>query len=290
MATMTGCASLPTLHDVGTPAGKNEPSPPAVTDVIRHVECEIVKALSNSGDVDIKAFLDYDYIVYVSLTLDETVNEGLTPSLSYINPYATAGTNFTLSASGVLTGQQHRDFVESFSVDLDQNLAAAAAAGTCKTLDETSGIKGDLGLRQIIVEGARHRDPSSYVFPVLGDESNLDQQQKDAIGSISGQLLPTFATTVDFTLVYGVTGGGPSWTLTHFTGPTGTSGLVNYSKTFKNSILLSFATAQKHVKLDRLGPIDKSAMDEQRLAKVLAGQAAQANATRILLQHLRLVP
>jgi hypothetical protein len=284
----SACAGLPPLHDVGTNRKDANENTPPIGAIIHHVECEIANAMSDSSDPDIKAFLDYDYVVYVSLTLDETFNEGLTPSLAYIHPFATAGTNFTLSASGALSGQQHRNFVQSFTIDLDRKALTQTAQMDCSPLSEkSSGIRGQLGLRQVIVEGGRHRDQSAYLFPVLGDESNLDQQQKDAVSSISGQLLPTFASTVDFTLTYGLTGGGPMWTVTHFTGPGGTSGLVNYTRTNKNTVLLSFASAQKHVELKGLTPQQGA---DLQLTKARAAQSAQTAATRILLQQLRLLP
>ena len=282
------CATPPALTGIGARAPESPGELPPVGAVIRHIECEIAEAMNKVDDDDVKKFLKYDWVVYATLTIDEQQNEGLTPNLSFIHPLSAASTNFTAVANGEVTGQQHRNFSQSFALDLDPGSVANTLQSGCKgNAEDKSGISGDLGIRQIIVEGARHRDAGDYQFPIVGDESNLTQQQKDAIGSITGELRPTFASTIDFTLVYGITGLGPTWSITHFAGP-GNSGMLNWTRQSKDTLVLSFASWQKHVRL--LGPADEAQQTQRQVSKAMAAAAAQAQATRLILQQLHVSP
>jgi hypothetical protein len=287
-ALLSGCMGLPPLKSVGQipQAGENAP----VSQVIKHIECEIALAMADSKDAAITQFLEYDYVVYGSLTFDEQFNQGISPSIGLIHPYATAGLSSALAANGEWNGQRHRNYTQNFSLDLDRNVLTPSYLKECESAPTDSGnIQGSLGLRQILTEGAMHRDKGKYHFPIVGDESNLTQQQKDAIGSISGQLTPSFVTIVDFTLAYGLTGGGPNWTLTHFTGPSGSAGLANWTKQNKNTLVLSFASWQKHVNLMSMSDADKTAAQTAApVKKAMAATAAQSNVSRLLLNELRL--
>src|ERR1017187_4942410 len=239
---LIGCVSLPRLHDVGGPSVEppGAPKAPTTSQIIAHIECEIWTAFIDEGwpndheRADLKPLRDDDYVAVVDITLDETVNKGFTPSLSYINPFSTPSTNFTFSVSPEITGEGHRTFNQTFTIHLDPK----AAANECTNCEKArgDGIKGNLGIEQILIEGLRHRIRTDFYFPLVTANSPASEQNL----GIGGSPVLTFGSTIDFTIVYGLANGGPNWTLTHFTG-IGTP--LNYTRTRKDTVILSFASS-----------------------------------------------
>jgi hypothetical protein len=116
----------------------------------------------------------------------------------------------------------------------------------------------------------------------------------------SNALAPSFGSTVDFTLIYGA-GGGPNWTLEHFNGPYSASssspssgGLLNYLWTNKDTIVLSFAQVPPKnpnspayiVPSESAARGPESSISSPEIEA--AGQTAQQNVTRMILQRLSL--
>jgi hypothetical protein len=277
-AALGACSTLPSLGDVGQAYKPPQPTPPTVSDVIDHVQCEIWAVLSDDDDPDFDALRKNAYVVYVNLTIDVTVNDGFNPSLNYIHPYATAGTNFTLNANGQLSGQQHRNFNQTFTLDLREDDARANAKKCSVEKESSAGIKGSLGIKEIVIEGLRHSATENFIFPLV------DPSDKPAGGlALSLSLSPNFGSTVDFTIVRGI-GGGPTWTLLRFSGPASpNTSLINYSKTSKDTLIVSFASGgPRSAKDARLAP--GAATPSQQAST--AGKSAQDNATRMILQRL----
>jgi hypothetical protein len=142
--------------------------------------------------------------------------------------------------------------------------------------------------------GLQYENPRSHILIPLGVGKN--QVTSPLTGSAT--LAPSFGATVDFTLIYGA-GGGPTWTFQHFDGPYSASsgtpssgGLFNVLRTNKDTLVLSFAqVAPKNPnspayivpsESGERGP-EKSISSPEIEA---AGQTAQQNVTRMVLQRL----
>ena len=281
-------------------ASPSEKSIPKASDVIDHVQCEIWQAIHDNVDHALDEMNKNEYVVYVSLTLEVTDTEGLAPNLAFIHPYSTATENFTAGLNAQLSGTQDRTFTQSFTLNLNPNIATPGAVTNCK---EASLIAGDLGISQIMVEGLKHEDSKKFVFapivPIIQNNNNQYMYQNNT-------LYPSFGSTIDFTVVYGL-GGAPQWTLTKFTGPSGSTGgsLISANRTRKDTLILSFApvgqpnppkqaadlpTAAEAHAAKALGtekPKPVSDLDEAEAeAQQNAGQAALLNATQQILQRI----
>jgi hypothetical protein len=233
------------------------------------------------------------YVAYASLTLDVTNTQGLTPTLNFIHPYASPSTNFTGSIGGQLTGTQHRNITQNFTIALVYDeVKLKSLERECQEPNAGNGLRGDLGLKPIIAAGLKQTSAGFKIFPLpLPDD-------KAASDALSQSLIPNFGSVVDFTLVYGVNG-GPNWTLTHFTGPgSGGSGLANVTRTIKDSLLIAFARAGTQPPAGIAPHVIKPPVAAQpphafmRPAPQLpsgvesAGRAAQDEVTRMILQRL----
>src|SRR5471032_2286217 len=97
------------------------------------------------------------------------------------------------------------------------------------------------------------------VEPKPGTASVVDDIVIPKLGATAAG--PGFGSTIDFTLVYGV-GGGPSWTLTSFTGIGASGGLLNYTRTNKDTLTLGFVKATTNATPGKpLTAEDKTAID-----------------------------
>lgn len=270
---VAGCSTLPKFETLVGPSQ----SAPTVNDVITHIQCEIRDSLR-----DVPRFSERGYVVYASLTLDVTDNQGLTPSLSFIHPYSLSGTGRTDLISPQISGQQHRQISQTFTLDLDPDHKESS-----QTLDAEKechgerafGLRGDLGIEEIIKTGFAHSRDQDFIFPIPAPGSK-------AAGYLSNSpdFAPVFGSQIDFTIAYGL-GGGPNWTITHFSGPNGSSGLVNLSRTDKDTLTLSFAPAKPL--RDQSGKEPAVRASTTGLAPTeQAARAAQDNLTRMFLQQV----
>jgi hypothetical protein len=259
---------------------------PSVYDIVKHIQCEIwqiPKPLpENQRDTATAEQKRFDkfwlnqYVVYAILTIDVTDDGRIDPSVSFIQPLAAMGESRSLSVTPSVDGTAHRNFTVSFVLDLTPdpqgNPTFIPPDGTdrlnyCKANDEhVGGLTGDLGIKSIIEEGIKYRDNDQFVFPTA-----LSTQ-------FSSSTTPTFGSTIDFTMVYGL-GGGPNWTLTHFTGPSGSGSLLGYTRTRKDTLVLSFASLNQRA-------ISAGEASARSQALSTAADAARNSATVSLLQHI----
>lgn len=226
---LTGCSTLPSFEA----SNPTQTVAPRVSDLMRHIQCEIVEA------VKAHPVGAAQYVANIDLTLEVTNNQGFNPSLSYIHPYATAGDSFTAALSAQYAKQPHR--MMTLALSMLVNSEAVHLTGCEKEIaEEKSGgdIQGSLGIDEILASGMSFgdKDTTPIDLPVLGvSESKAGLEVPDGTSAI-----PTFGSTVDFTLIYGA-GGGPNWTLTHFNGVSPSSGLVSLLRTNKNTLQIAFA-------------------------------------------------
>jgi hypothetical protein len=284
---LLGCSTIP---NYGPPSAAKVPGPaPKVSELVTHIQCELVEALKDPNPAFDRLRQDY-YVVYASLTLDVTDSEGLNPSLSFINP------SLTSSINGQLDGTQHRNINQTFTLLLDKPTEAKAAR--CKPPDSSgrAGLAGELGLKQVLAAGLRLVSADDFVLTL---PMSKNEDGKASAPGISTSLIPNFGATIDFTIVYGL-GGGPTWTLTHFTGPGSSSvNLLSWSKTTKDTLIITFASAgprkpEAGVLGANVRPRTASAPRagvNGSLSRIEeAGFAAQDSATRLILQRLLPAP
>jgi hypothetical protein len=267
-----GCAGIPKF---GAP-GSADALAPRVSDITDKIQCEIIDALHSAkydDDATFRPLAIYRHVVSVNLSLEVTNMQAANPSLSYIKPYATAGENFTALVGGQWTGTQDRIFNQTFTLVFDLGDETPERWDACSKKAAGSGLRGNLGIKDVIASGLRYEsaDSDAYKLKVLG-LSPSDPQ--DPLG---GSVTPSFGSTVDFTLVYGVNG-GPNWTLTHFTGPA--TGLLNFNRTRKDTLQLSFA------RVISSGATQGAEADAERQA----GKASKDNLTNEILQRLLVRP
>ena len=224
--------------------------------------------------------------------MDVTDNQGVNPALSYIDPFTTMGTNFTASLNAQVSGQQHRNINVSFTMLFGKNLVTDEAAKKCNPSNSRLGLRGDLGISEIIATGLRYttgypyQNEYPYKLLVIGVSTLLAPADPLTGGAA---LAPSFGSTVDFTLIYGA-GGGPNWTLTHFVGvnPASGTGLLTFMRTNKDTLVLSVARVEATAPAPP-GASQAQKIDAQRAsdtAQIAAGRSAQDNVTRMILQQI----
>lgn len=256
---LEGCHSLPSFYGPPGFASANAPDAktlkasgpiPTVSDVISHVQCEIWMLRKAGADAKFADLWKMQYAVYVVLILEVTDDGNLSPSLSFINPLDSARSR-QLDIGPQYRNGGHRLITQTFVLDLDpdgnpdfspirgKNSLESAFDKYCDdNAQRDGGIRGDLGIADIVAQGLLHARSQAFMFPLAED----DQISTTPIGPTS--TVPGFGTTIDFTLTYGLSA-GPNWTLSHFVGPGLSSSLANYVRTSKETLILSFAAAQE---------------------------------------------
>ncbi len=314
---LTGCAQLPSFD---SPFGQLSTAPsqtgmttvpevPTMSDILTEVQCEIwklprpqMRAVGGTPTVvkgtagQFSSLWEHQYVVYAVFYLDVTDDGAVDPSLSFVRPFLYSHSQ-ALGATAQYGDAAHRVIQQSVTFDLfpeeNATLPMSADQLCASTPKGHRGIDGDLGIAQIIAQGIHAADPTRYIF-ALADARDLD---KSGEAAISAPAYPTFGTTIDFTLTYGI-GANANWSLQRFVGPSGSPALLNYTRTRKESVVLSFAAAGQRI----LAPHDVPAAVEaasaplrvfahkptpdDALALQKAAGAAQNAATISLLQRL----
>jgi hypothetical protein len=223
---VSGCMTLPTFE--GVPPGPNPNVGPTVSEVVKHIQCEIKKLLDDKTGAFAK-FQNEHYFAAAVLTLEVTDSQSFAPSTNVVEPLLKAGMSRVVVLGGKLEGAQRRTMNFSFNLDLG---STKPDTDKCTKLSSgEGGIKGDLGLREIVLSGLASIDDLFYPIPevVVGDAKPL-----------SIVLRPAFGSTVEFTLTRSI-GGGPTFTLTYFRGPGVGGNLLNAGKISKDTLVIAFA-------------------------------------------------
>jgi len=229
---LSGCTSLPHFKGPGPVSdGQASVGVPKVKDIVDHIQCEMINFVNDPKNAP-RFNGSSLYVASAQLTIEVTDDGSLNPSLSFIRPLSAASTNRTIGMRAQYDGQAHRLYTQTFAVVLDP-LVSREHAQECADLTwkKQKGIKGDLGIDRVLAEGVQYADKAAFKLPVAGADSS----------DVSAQEFTTFGSTIDFTVTYGG-GVDPDWTLVHFTGPGGgSSSLLDYTRTSKDTLLLSFA-------------------------------------------------
>jgi uncharacterized membrane protein YgcG len=254
IAILAGCAPAPLeLFSDNKPGD----SGPTINQVILHIDCELESAVNstaygglahvdpippagtNPSNEPLGQLARYEFIGQATLTVDVTDTESLTPSTSFISPYAPippsmmSTTNLTLTIGAQLNGTQHRAVTTTLQFDLNKfvenendatftQYKKAWPKSECPIVQGThpnvpfdgTAIKGDLGLTEALEDGLMS----------IGANGQYGVLQAVVPVNQNGPPNPTtFTSQTDFTVVEGLNG-GPNWTLVHFKGPGGGGG------------------------------------------------------------------
>jgi hypothetical protein len=287
LAFLDGCSTIPRFQDKITGEKK---AAPRVTDITHEIQCEILSAMETSRnyyredqavkakDTKGKALADLyapkrAWVANVNLTLDVTDDEGVNPSLTYLSHSLSIapGTNLSIDLSGQFSEEQHRNVNVQFTLLFTD---VSDTVGKCDAShNHESELRGNLGIEEIIETGLPFaigvtKDP--YLMQALGVAASAGLT--DPLTGAPA-LAPSFGSTVDFTIIYGL-GGSPTWTLKHFNFPAPASGsLLTSLRTHKDTLVLSFAQVAPN-------------QPNHAAAVGGAGKAALDNSTRMILQRL----
>jgi hypothetical protein len=280
---MVGCTSLPSFESSNQ---SNEQISPSVSDLVTHIQCEIKEVIEDPNPA-FDVLRSYIYVANANLTLDVVDNQAFSPSVSLIKSLS-ASANRTLSITGQLAGTQHRNINLVFTLDLNPQKIAEDRANDCvRPLGNPNGLRGNLGIREIVSSGLRYAVSEDFIFPF--------PIPTDAAGKRlnSPAFAATFGSTIEFTIVRGI-GGSPTVTQTDFKGPAANSSLLNFTRTAKDTLVISFASAgPRNVKpqpgIDVHPSFIRPAVPMGSADIEQAAKAAQDNTTRMILQRL-LIP
>lgn len=193
-----GCAGVPPLNVGG---------PPGVAQIVDEIQCELLAAADKY-----KRLKSENWAAAVDLSLQVDDNIGLTPTVSFIHPLVTAGTNSTFGASGTLKGARQRIYAESLDIPIN-----AIKPRSCLPQSDTFDLTGTLGIVEAVDLGIGSVGPD-----------DVAQFKKDK----------AFGQTIQFVVTKNISGVGPTWTLEHFTGP---GGLLGAERVDTHQLIISFA-------------------------------------------------
>jgi hypothetical protein len=275
VALLTGCAGQ--LPRLAAEAG-DEALAPRVSHIVQQVQCEVIETMAKGRLAGLGVA---KLAVGVDLTLDVTDRGSFNPTLGFIDPRADGVNNVTLGIGGQYSREQHRNVHVTFTVIADAASATEDRLGDCRAMRKGSGLRGDLGIEEILatglpfIAGSPPGPENPYVLPAVGVGTSK--------GAPSDPDPPAFGTTVDFELVYGVSG-GPTWTLTHFVGPG--VGLLDARRTAKDTLVLGFVAFQAKPRGGPQGLLPLDQADEEDSNR--ASRAVQGEITRQILRSLNL--
>jgi hypothetical protein len=194
---LSGCAGVPQLDIAG---------PVTVADIIDRIQCEAYRAVVNNPRLRTEHWAG---AADLYLTVDD--NAGFTPSLTFIEPLATAGTQWTIGVSGTVRRARQRVYNESITFEMDK-----LKGNTCDKPHQMYDLAGDLGIEETL-------NIASHSFD---NEDGVKFAAKEAVGQ-----------TIQFVLTRNVAG-GPTWTLKHFVGA---GPIVGAERVDTHKLIVSFA-------------------------------------------------
>ena len=219
-----GCAELQS-YDVPT----NQNGAPVVSSIVNRVKCEIANVVIDYKKLDLThashiesaapelLILD-DFDVYMTLSLKVDDTGALAPGATFI-PTATFSWLATPKFSDELshTWTTYNTFsVRDIYLQYAHRERTADGRIDC-TQSDSHGLSGELGLAKDI-EGA-------FITP-------------DSTAAKTGE---SFGSNIEFTITQGVTGLGPQWKLTHFSG---VGGAASFTRVNTDNLTLTFSVGK----------------------------------------------
>jgi hypothetical protein len=215
---LAGCAGIVPTYDIP----RDSTGAPTVSSIVRRVTCELANLVAPGASHEFELLTgQYDVAVQLDLTVNDT--GGLAPSVSYLNG------PFTFGAAAKLEQSREQFFSEKLFFSLldlrdqveDSEIAYREGRINSKITDcaeyADTNLAGDLGIRQAVDLALG----SNYL-------------QTTAKASDQG----AFGGYINFLVTKNVNAVGPTWTLTHFTGP---GGLGSLSEVNTDKLTFAFA-------------------------------------------------
>lgn len=301
--TLSGCAGgiggVPSPDYLNNTKLSDGKVPFTVDDLVNHIVCEIA-AVDDAKDNPAPDgttpnpyppdLWKHGYVAQITLTLKVEDNVGLSPSLSFIHPYAVTGTSLTNLVDGNLNADRQRIYTTAFAIDMEKlkrQIDLEKLAGNTQPVilpycanHGYFSLSGDLGIAGIITAGLTNGHyQKSYVAPTT---ANAEGKKSPSLVDVAVVLnpalgpnvapnivvstpptdpckvldpdktpvsegcpaktanLPTFGSTVQFTIL-GSWDVGPTLSVKHFKGPSGTKGVLNGGETDTDTLVVAFA-------------------------------------------------
>lgn len=289
--TTAGCSTLPEFSMQPTRLDQreiNNASPtPTLKDLINHLQCEVTLAI-NELDAKRKEgaipglTLGRSFVIGVDLTADVIETTGISPNLSLLHPLDTGGSNRSLLLSGGYSSANHNNVNRNFKFvvnsDSINDIPQLKPDSQIKQCGKGKGLGGDLNLKQSI--GLVW--DNNYYLPILSAPASDDNSGPVTDGT-------TFTVSIDFEIKKSANG-GPNWTLERIVGPDNAgSGLINWSRNAKDSVILTFSEVVSPEKLSQqqlqsLTPEER--VEKESQAQRAAAAAADNALTRALLRRV----
>ncbi|WP_377828805.1 hypothetical protein ACFKHW_37690 [Bradyrhizobium lupini] len=240
---LTGCANIVPIYDIPRDASSGAPT---VSSIVRRVTCELANLVAPGAPHEFELLTgQYQVAVQLDLTVNDT--GGLAPSVSYLNP------PFAFSLGAKLEQSREQFFSEKLFFSLldlrdeveDSEVAYREGRVTSKITDCASfadtNLAGDLGIRQAVDLALG----SNY----LQTSAKLSEQ-----GAFGGYI--NFLVTKNLNTV------GPTWTLTHFTGP---GGFGSLSEVNTDKLTFAFAVPEVPLTAEQLAQRERARKQRGRL-------------------------
>ncbi|WP_439407951.1 hypothetical protein ACNJX9_04525 [Bradyrhizobium sp. DASA03076] len=252
---LPGCAGIVPSYDIPRDPHSGAPT---VSSIVRRVTCELANLIAPGAPHEFELLTgQYDVAVQLDLTVNDT--GGLAPSASYLNG------PFTFSAGAKLEQSREQFFSEKLFFSLldlrdeveDNEIEYREGKVNSKITDCASyadtNLAGDLGIRQA-------------VDLALGSNYLKTTAKASDQGAFGGY--------INFIVTKNVNAVGPTWTLTHFTGP---GGLGSLSEVNTDKLTFAFAVPDVPLTAEQL-----SARERARKRARLAPRTAESRPRRAI--------
>lgn len=175
----------------------NAKGTPVVNSIVERISCELVELVRDDRPIPFNrgpTLLRYDFHAAMLLVIESTETGGIAPVFNF--PHT--GFAFGLSPSFKKSREDQKGYNIEFSfVDIYEQWRADPDRFPCPTID--TDLAADLGLRETVASAL-----------------NIEELN---FGSTLGPTAGVFNGSVNFTATRSIDSIGPTWTLTHFTGP-----------------------------------------------------------------------
>jgi hypothetical protein len=218
-AGLAACSNIPQY---------DTPSQFTVAHIIDQIQCEVAQAARYFPNPKL-------WWAAIDLTLQVDDSVDLNPKVSFIQPLKLAGQSFTFDAGAQLKRERQRIYAETLELQVSR-----AHAKACDILKDSFDLTGNLGIVETVRTGVGSYDGSDGVSFQISDD------KKSAFGQ-----------TIQFVVTKNVSGVGPTWTFTHFTGP---GGLFGAERVDTHKLIISFAQVPAKVAVDQKGRPKPSAL------------------------------
>ncbi len=213
---LSACASVVPNFDIPTDQGG-----PTIESISQHITCELAQLIEQDSKLrDLLLISDIDVALQLNLTVNDT--GGISPSFSY------PGTSFAFALAGTVSQSREQNFTQKYyyslrslqkEADLGRRLKPSVDLTRCWPTD--TNLAGELGLKKTVA--------LAFTAQHVAWDSKLSDE-----GAFGGY--------VSFIVTKSVNG-GPTWTLTNFTGPG--SNLGSFSEVNTDKLTFAFARGDK---------------------------------------------